>query len=135
MTLTELLNSIANTKAQMKSKLGTSSEALDQYPTLITNFLRTQYNNGYKAGWQSVKGTAYSGNKKTLLTVKTNTPDWQGQDTTQLSTLVNVMTGIRKIRENMKRKKGTREYFLRFVKLLGITLNPIFWRNFSIKSQ
>lgn len=106
MTLTELLNSIANTKAQMKSKLGTSSDALDQYPTLITNFLYTQYNNGYKAGWQSVKGTAYSGNKRQLLSVTTTTPSWQGQDTTQLSTLVNVMSGIASIREAMRDALG-----------------------------
>lgn len=122
MTLTDLLTNIAQTKAYMKQKLGTSSDALDQYPTLITNFLYTQYNNGYKAGWKSIKGTEYSGNKKTLLTVSTTVPSWQGQDTTQLSTLTNVMSGIADIRVAMKNALGiTTNVFSQYPSYLTVT--------------
>lgn len=109
MDLTYLLNDIWETKKLMKTKLGTSSDALVQYPTLITNFLYTQYNNGYKAGWQSVKGTAYSGNKRQLLSVPsaTVTPSWQSDGTKPLLTvLTDAMSNIADIRVEMRNALG-----------------------------
>ena len=109
MTLTELLNDIWEIKKLMQTKLGTSSDALVQYPTLITNFLYTQYNNGYKAGWQSVKVTAYSGNKRQLLSVPsaTVTTSWQSDGTKPLLTvLTDAMSNIADIRVEMRNALG-----------------------------
>lgn len=105
MTLTELLNSISSTKASLKTKLGTSSDALDEYPTLIENYLITYYNNGYKAGYKSATGNTPA-NPKSLKEYTATTPSWQGQDTNELSTLVNIMSGIADIRVKMRQALG-----------------------------
>ena len=103
MTLSELLSSISATKTRLKGKLGTSSDALYQYPTIIYNVLAYQFNQGYKEGWLSVKGTAYTGNDpKPLIDIQTIIPTWQGPVTNDLSNLTNLMSAIADIRVAMK---------------------------------
>ena len=103
MTLIELLQSIINVKSQLQTILGTDSDAFDEYPTLMYNYLANRYNYAYKLAYKQYSGRDYTGADKMPLRAYIPTvPSWQGQDTTEYSTLVNIMSSIADIRNSMK---------------------------------
>ena len=111
MTLQEYLSYITTTKYALNdifdSILDVSSYAFNQYPDLCYNCLTKRYNDGYRDGYTYASGTTYSGDKRALKTVTAASTSWQGNDYSDYSTLVNIMSAVADIREQMRTVLGT----------------------------